>query len=447
MLSAIALSAASCIESNEVVAPGEGITFDVATVETPKVKAAGEQEFRQEILVSEDNRLIVATCQSEDMKNLEQEVETRATRYNSEEEFAAASQTFKVWGWNTSSSNAVIFTDETVSKTSGKWKPVNNKTWKFNTEYCFEALYPGTTGLTAFTTDPEPANVSFSYTLPTGAGAAYDYMLAYYKGIGNNEGKALLTFTHPFTCVKFAAAEGLTVNSIKIEGLYAAGSCAVTKSTCQTGDCYTYDWTPGTADHAIECEIDDELILIPQNLADDNVKLTVNVTVDGVTFNTTATLNADNWLAGKINTYTFNISGQDVQITVTDDVEDKVKDNLVIKNTGTSKAYVRASIVAGWYDEDGMMVAPWDPASGTFTGLTGADWKLVGDYYYYQKPVLPGTSTGSALFTKYEAPATAPVEGAHLEMTILAQGVIWDSEQARVKFAWGVTTVESAELK
>ena len=437
LLAAIALSSAACEEWREVDSSSENISFEIASLTAPKVKSASDEGIIvKEVMESEGNIPIVALSEVSDMDMVEQEVVTRASRYNSESEFASASQTFKIWGWNASNSNSVIYTDATVTKTGGKWIPEGGKKWKNNTEYCFEAVYPNSGDFTSFTTSAtDPAGVQFSYQLPANAGAAYDYMLAYYKGLGD-KGKATLVFTHPFTCVKFAAGEGVTVNSVKLTGLYSMGLCQVAKNVSSNpGDYYTYTWNSLIKGHEITTSVGTELLLIPQNLASDNVSLEVSLTVDGITFKSTATLSSGSWQAGKINTYTFTIN-EGVTVKVTDNVADKLKSNVKIQNTGVSKAYIRAAIVAGWYEGD-VMVAAWDETSGTFTGKLGSKWVKVGDYYYYQDPVEAGAYTGSALFGTYTAPETAPVEGAHLEMTILTQAVIWDADKARVKAAWG----------
>ena len=151
------------------------------------------------------------------------------------------------------------------------------------------------------------------------------------------------------------------------------------------------------------------------------------------------------------------ISGEEMVLTlyagwfgtgIDDKVDGMVKSEVVIKNTGTVREYIRATITANWY-KDGSIVAPWSVDStgkcsqGEFTGLTGTGWILGADgYYYYTYPVdkaeeLKGTN---ALFDKYEYEDTEiPVEGAHLEMQIMVQSVIWDKDKAEVTEAWGST--------
>lgn len=462
LLPALALTAVACVEWTESDEAGEGISFEVATLEAPVTKAASNDDYIQLPMVTNNEVAMVAICNVADMGFIEEEVEvdedepvTKATRYNSESEFALASQTFKIWGWNTASTSSPIYNGATVSKSGTSWIPAGGKKWVNNNEYCFEAVYPDATGFTSFTTNPtNPASVTFAYAHGTNAAAPYDYMLAYFKDKAQKSKKAKLTFTHPFTCVKFASGNGVTVNSVKLEGLYASGTCAVSTNTATTGDYYTYTWTPGASTHVISnVAAGAELLLIPQNLNTKNVTLTVNVTVNGVTFDTSATLDkatesSNIWEAGKVYTYNFGL-GQDVQVKVTDTVVGKLKNNVKIKNTGTAKAYIRAAIVAGWYDDNGMMVAPWtDSSPSSFTGLPGTKWVLGGgNYYYYKDPVPGGEFTGHDLFTSYDASSlTPPVEGAHLEMTILAQAVLWDTDKANAKLAWGTSTVNNAEL-
>lgn len=120
----------------------------------------------------------------------------------------------------------------------------------------------------------------------------------------------------------------------------------------------------------------------------------------------------------------------DVEVSVTDNVSGNVKSNVVITNTGNTEAYIRAAIVANWV-LDGKIVAPWTDSVSINSG-----WTKVGNYYYYTSPVAPGAATGSALFTSYTAPE-APVEGAHLEMTILAQAIQSKPKKALEDAGWG----------
>ena len=118
-----------------------------------------------------------------------------------------------------------------------------------------------------------------------------------------------------------------------------------------------------------------------------------------------------------------------VEGSFTDNVS-TVKQNVTIKNTGNTKAWIRATVVANWV-KDGKVVAPWTGSIDTPTG-----WTKTGDYYYYGQKVDPDNET-SQLIGSYAAPSDGP-DGAHLEMTIVCQAV--QAEPATVvQQVWGVT--------
>ena len=153
------------------------------------------------------------------------------------------------------------------------------------------------------------------------------------------------------------------------------------------------------------------------------------------------------WLPNK--QYTYNIvTPEEVQVQVTDNLtrnnlNQPVKENLSIQNTGLAPAYIRASINGNWvlpndtednYADD-YIVAAWDPtAEGTYvwgadnnnqepstTATTG--WRKHSDgYYYHLNPVLPGKKTAK-LFDSYTLTVKPPVANAVLDMAIIVQAV------------------------
>ena len=95
------------------------------------------------------------------------------------------------------------------------------------------------------------------------------------------------------------------------------------------------------------------------------------------------------------------------------------KQDVRIQNTGNTTAWIRAMVVANWYegtDENKKIVAP---ATVSFTPESG--WTQSGGYYYWNSTVAAGDYTGE-LIPVYEV-TKAPVAGAHLEMTIVCQAV------------------------
>lgn len=271
---------------------------------------------------------------------------TKATLYNSESEFAAANQVFGIYAWD--EEDTQFYDNVTVAKTGGHWRPGNASDyqgkWKENASYTFVAVYPkpsnplGSVGLTALDVCSTPADVTFSYKVPsaTMSTADKDLMLAYYSGTGDN-GVAPLTFTHPLTCVNFKAGTltGIsTINSITISSVYETGDCTVRPTTFGTGNrqgfsyeavgsSHTSLWTPSgstsvtgtstiTASNLSTSTWAYNFLLIPQNTATKAALLKINVTTDGGhTLDLNAKIDTDNWRAGFTNTYKISYSAGD----------------------------------------------------------------------------------------------------------------------------------------
>lgn len=135
------------------------------------------------------------------------------------------------------------------------------------------------------------------------------------------------------------------------------------------------------------------------------------------------------WKAGELRTYTLKAG--EVDITITDRVENHIKSDIVISNVGNVPQFVRAQIVAEWQGKDGSgeegtvmgylsadmsddnYITPWalvigadgtittDNYGGTFEGLPGTDWIRATDgYFYYTQPVALNSTT-STFFTSY----------------------------------------------
>lgn len=95
------------------------------------------------------------------------------------------------------------------------------------------------------------------------------------------------------------------------------------------------------------------------------------------------------------------------------------KRNVCIQNTGNTDAWIRATVVANWCDSDGNVVAPW---TDDINNYNTTQWTEGNDGYYYYKETVAAQGFTANLFNNY-TPGTAPVEGAHLVMTIVCQAV------------------------
>lgn len=93
------------------------------------------------------------------------------------------------------------------------------------------------------------------------------------------------------------------------------------------------------------------------------------------------------------------------------------KKNVQIRNTGNTDAWIRATVVANWVKDD-MIVAPW---TDNITTYNTDQWTQSGSYFYYND-IVPADGNTANLFSSY-TPGKPPVDGAHLEMTIVCQAV------------------------
>ena len=144
------------------------------------------------------------------------------------------------------------------------------------------------------------------------------------------------------------------------------------------------------------------------------------------------------YLVTQTNAVTNTFTPGKVTVSVSDTVTGNEKKNVQITNTGKTTAYIRVAVVANWV-KDGKVVAPWNDYDRLKVIST---WDVGSDgYYYYKQPVAAGASV--TLLDSYTA-GDGP-EGAHLEMTIVAQGI--QSEPASVvQNAWGVTVANDGTI-
>lgn len=115
-----------------------------------------------------------------------------------------------------------------------------------------------------------------------------------------------------------------------------------------------------------------------------------------------------------------------VTCQVDEDFNGSTKKNVQIENTGNTDAWIRATVVGNWVvgtENDKKIVAPWTDNIYYKTGNGEKQWtKETDGYYYYNSIVLAGQKTDN-LFYDYEISGQPPVEGAHLELTIVCQAV------------------------
>lgn len=136
------------------------------------------------------------------------------------------------------------------------------------------------------------------------------------------------------------------------------------------------------------------------------------------------------------NTFTVAKAG----ITVDEKLENGVKNNVTIKNTGDVDVYIRARVIVTWKDDDGN-VFPQTPVAGKdydyeITYPTDTGWFEYEGNYYYLSSVAPNAPTG-VLFTGCKPVEGKTPDGYHLSVEILADSIQAEPENA-VQEAWGV---------
>lgn len=74
------------------------------------------------------------------------------------------------------------------------------------------------------------------------------------------------------------------------------------------------------------------------------------------------------------------------------------KNNVTIKNTGKTSAYIRAAIVITWKDKDGYTMPETPVANKDYEiNINTTDWMLKDGFYYYKEAVAPDASTNNLI--------------------------------------------------
>lgn len=121
-----------------------------------------------------------------------------------------------------------------------------------------------------------------------------------------------------------------------------------------------------------------------------------------------------------------------VTTSVTEDIttDTQTKQNVSIKNTGDTEAYIRAAVVVTWQDENGNVYGKAPVAETDYDIIfdLNSGWEKSTDgFYYWTKPVLSveenaeECSTG-VLITSCTSKNTAP-EGYFLNVEIIGSGI------------------------
>lgn len=125
-------------------------------------------------------------------------------------------------------------------------------------------------------------------------------------------------------------------------------------------------------------------------------------------------------------------------ITIEEKVKENCKTEITVKNTGDTGVYVRVSLVANYYDENGNITG--GAAVPDFT-LNSDKWFVGNDGYYYNKqPVAADDVTDNLL-----ASGSNMQLKDNMQVTVLAQS-IQASPTSVVHDKWGVTVNSDGTL-
>lgn len=131
---------------------------------------------------------------------------------------------------------------------------------------------------------------------------------------------------------------------------------------------------------------------------------------------------------------TNTFTATNVTTDIVEEIEGQVKNNVTVKNTGDIEAYIRATVVVTWQNEQGNIYPAVDGDYAIAWTMDG--WAKSGNYYYYTSPVAAKDST-KVLFTGCEPVQGKAPEGYHLVVEVLASAIQSEPKSAVLK-AWGV---------
>ncbi len=174
---------------------------------------------------------------------------TKGIPITSKKDFETYVQSFRVWGWygstawagltNAEIRQVVANGDEYRPFADGNFVNAYNSDATTTSNYHFYAHFPYNLTDTGASLSGSPTvnnGMSFSYTMPGGAGGTADAelqkeVLAGYLGTGANMASVPITFTPILAAIRFQVGEhmdhDITIKSIELKNFYYTGSCVV----------------------------------------------------------------------------------------------------------------------------------------------------------------------------------------------------------------------------
>jgi len=217
------------------------------------------------------------------------------------------------------------------------WKGTGTSKTKVNKYFYAYTNLPSASGAASVkTTTSQNQQLTYDITKVSTAASQTDILLGYYNGAGVKPTHgtsttsyicwaAPINFRHPLSAIKFVkgSIEGWTgtdkISSISISGVYEKGTCT---------DNGTFSWGSCTGSTTVSMSdasglsigtgdiIGESFFLIPQTFAASTITVNVSLTIGGSAKSISATLSADQWVAGKYYTYTLGYSDNTFDLSV-----------------------------------------------------------------------------------------------------------------------------------
>lgn len=134
------------------------------------------------------------------------------------------------------------------------------------------------------------------------------------------------------------------------------------------------------------------------------------------------------WLATQTDPVTNTFTPSHVTTQVVETLDGNTKSDVMIKNTGDTDAYIRATYVVNWVDSNDNVYAAQPEKDTAYTvvlniGDKDGQWTTGTDGYYYCKTdIAPDGLTPVLINSIAPVDGTAP-EGYTLQVTIIAEGI------------------------
>ena len=291
------------------------------------------------------------------------------------------------------------FTEDAVNLQSGHGE--SERFWP-QQKLSFMAYAVSKSGITlnpTFTRASNKCSAEFGYTLPEAmtssakhdASAQPDIVFAITPD-KTGPSDVNLVFHHALSAINFKVGqmnpEKVTIKSIAIKGVYKSGNCSMTVSgsndlaftwtysgQSQNGS-YTEDinMTVNSSDNGkVMNDTEATFMMIPQPLSDAS-KFVMTFSIEGREYTLEKAFNTivSAWEADK--KYVFKIGLPDeIDVDIEDNVEEFVKKDVTIQNTGIATGYIRAAIIGYWINSStGRICDPWKDDEGTF--VFGNEW-------------------------------------------------------------------------